>query len=89
MRPASFTTTILEDQLDDGTDLELEVTVWFSIGPAEPDVGIMSEYAEDVTVSADFGPLGEILFEAHERYEDQITEAAHVAVDDHRDYFNL
>ena len=73
---STCTIYLLDDDTEDGEDLELEVYVHYRIQPAEPDVGISGEYAEVEAVGAWVLPWGEISIRWAERYEDQIMEAA-------------
>ena len=77
---------LLNDDNEEGVELELVVTVYFDIHPAERDVGIMSDYAEIQGVSAYVAPWGEIMINTHECYEDQLDEAANEWVDGLSDY---
>lgn len=77
---------LLDDDNEEGVELEFVVTVYFNIHPAERDVGIMSDYAEIQGVSAHVAPWGEIMIHTHERYEDQLDEAANEWVDGLGDY---
>jgi len=73
---STCTIYLLDDDTEDGVELELEVHVHYRINPAEPDVGIMGTYAEVEEVSTWLPVFGEICFRHAERYEDQIMEAA-------------
>jgi len=55
------------------TDLEVEIFVHFHIHPAEPDVGLMSDYAELIACFFET-PLGSIMFSPSEDIDNQISE---------------
>lgn len=52
---------LTDEDEETGVETEVEVTVYFHVQPAEPDVGIPNEYAEISHVAMDT-PLGNILF---------------------------
>ena len=47
---------------DDGEETEADVSVYYTVQPREPDVGIMNDYAEVSHVSMFVHPWGNILF---------------------------
>jgi hypothetical protein len=72
---------------DEETDTELEVTAYFYVCAAEPDVGYMQPYAEwDYTTVRLFG--ADVIFSVAGPFEDEIVEACNVALaEDRGEYY--
>ena len=64
---------LLTDEDEDGVETETEVAVYFSVQPAEPDVGIPNRYGE-IQMVAMHTPLGEVIFEPTEYHMERLQE---------------
>ena len=64
---------LTDEDEETGDELEVEVAVYFTVQPAEPDVGIANSYGEISHVAMDT-PLGNIIFSPTDYHMEQLIE---------------
>jgi hypothetical protein len=70
---------LLSDEDEDGVETEAEALVYFTVQPAEPDVGIPNRYGE-IQMVAMHTPLGLILFEPTTYHMAQLDEKLQIEI---------